>query len=227
MQKRSSRLESIAFVLIALTSSVTAGAVVYRTFLAGPPARAARAEQPTFLEGWETVLPDGIRTGAPSAPIQVVVFTDLECPFCERFHGIARDVRNVRSDVAITWLHYPLERHRFARPAAHAAECAHDQGRFDGFIEAVYTQQDSLGLMSWSDFAAVAEVPDMARFEGCLTSGETPERIELGLSAGRRIGVHATPTILINGWRVSPPRSVEEFDRQIEEAVRRSASSAP
>lgn len=220
-QKKSNRIETIAFVLIAITSTVTAAAVAYRTFAPPGPPRASATDEPTFVSEWEDLVEHGVRVGDPSAAVQIVTFTDLECPFCRRFHAVAKEVAETRGDVALTWLHFPLGRHRFARPAAHAAECAWDEGRFAEFLDVVYERQDSLGLTSWLEFAALAGVTDTTRFAGCIASDEPPPRIQLGLDAARRVGATGTPTVLINGWRVAPPYTTRALEQAIDDVVER------
>jgi protein-disulfide isomerase len=218
---KSGRIETVAFVLIAITSTITAGVVLYRTFVPSGPPRPTASNEPAYIADWEEIVGDGLHAGDPSAPVQIVTFTDLECPFCRRFHAVVTDLAEKRSDIALTWLHFPLSRHRFARPAAHAAECAADQGRFGEYLDVVYERQDSLGLTSWTEFAALAGVTDKTRFAECLESDSVPPRIQLGLDAARRVGATGTPTVLINGWRISPPYSEDDLDRAIADAIER------
>jgi protein-disulfide isomerase len=58
--------------------------------------------------------------------------TDFECPFCGSFHKTLKAVREqYPTQVALTYVHFPLPMHRFALPAARVAECADDQVRFE------------------------------------------------------------------------------------------------
>jgi protein-disulfide isomerase len=110
--------------------------------------------------------------------------------------------------------------HRFARPAARALECAGDQLRFGEFVEAVYLQQDSLGLKPWTSIARDAGVTDTARFERCVSEKERVARIEDGVAAATRLNVTATPTVIVNGWKFALPPSEQTLMLTAERLLR-------
>lgn len=162
-----------------------------------------------------------LQEGEKDGEVRLVKFTDLECPFCAAFHeGPLREVLDVHNEpISVTFVHLPLTGlHRFALPAAHAAECAHEQGRFREFLDVIYASQDSLGLRTWGAFAEDARVPDLARFELCV-EGDPPVRIAAGREWAEALGITGTPTLLINGWRLpTPPRTPGELLHAIERA---------
>jgi protein-disulfide isomerase len=45
--------------------------------------------------------------------------------------------------VSLIYIHFPLTGHRFAMPAARAAECAGNQGRFQAMYDQLFDGQDS------------------------------------------------------------------------------------
>lgn len=134
-------------------------------------------------------------------------FSDLECPFCAKFHKAILDARQRYGDsLAVVFVHYPLvEQHKLALAAARAAECAARQDHFEEFITKVYEKQDSLGLKTWSSFASEAGLRDTAAINKCATASDRIARIEDGREVGRKIGVAGTPTVIINGWRYAIP----------------------
>jgi protein-disulfide isomerase len=98
----------------------------------------------------------------------------------------------------------------FGRRQSRATQCANRVGRFAEFTDLVYAKQDSLGLKGWNSYASEAGVRDTTAFARCLTETEPIARIDSGLSIGHRIGVHGTPTVLVNGWRfASVPTEAE------------------
>jgi protein-disulfide isomerase len=113
-------------------------------------------------------------------------------------------------------LGYPLPGHRFANIAARASDCAGNQGRFPGMHNALFTNQDSLGLKPWDVLAAEAGVRDISTFMDCLSSTSQLETVEHGIRVGDAIGITGTPTIIINGWQyASPPRNLgEEIEKR-------------
>lgn len=188
--------------------------VLHREFASNPRTSAA-ADPPAYVSNWDGLVSAGVRLGPPSAPVTVVEFFDLECPFCKTFHAIGSSMRHKYGDeVAFTLIHYPLTGHRFARPAANAAECAREQRKFQEFVGAVFAKQDSLGLKSWTSFAVDAGIRDTLAFAKCILSGSFA-LVDTGLAAAKRYGVKGTPTVLVNGWRYSLPPEEAQLDSAI------------
>jgi protein-disulfide isomerase len=211
----------------ALTAAALAIAVVAvrREFFSGstvaPQPRILAAKGEVAREPhWQQLVDQGIRTGDADAPIHLVEFLDLECPACRGFH--LRTLREAREtygpQLAVTFVHTPLPRHRFARLAAHAAECAGQQSRFYDFVDAIFARHDSLGLKPWTSYAADAGVADVTRFAACLTTAPAA-RIDSGFALAERFGITGTPTVLVNGWRFPAPPTMPELSRVIDDLL--------
>jgi protein-disulfide isomerase len=71
----------------------------------------------------------------------------------------------------------------------------------------LFEKQDSLGLKQWDSFATEARVGDLRSFSSCAAAVDTISMIERGLSLGSVVGVHGTPTVVINGVLYSRPPS--------------------
>lgn len=153
----------------------------------------------------------------PARPVTIIEFADLECPACRHFElGTLADVRQkYGSNVRSAFVHFPLSNHRYARPAAKAAECAHEQGKFQPFIEAVYKTQDSLGTKSWMSYALEAGVGDSSRYKTCL-DGPGFARIDSGYSVAERLELPGTPTVMVNGWRFDGVPTVRQLSEVID-----------
>ena len=195
---------------------VTMGAIVHREFFASPTGRAQAEQNPIFLKDWRADLVKGIRMGPAEAPVQLLRFSDFECPYCGTFH---KDLKTLLgrypTQVALTFVHFPLPMHRFAEPAARVAECAGEQGRFEPMYDLLFEQQESFGLKPWGDFATEAGVPDGAAFEACIKSTEPLARVTEGKALGNQLDVRGTPTIVINGWKLGRPPSEQELDAMV------------
>jgi protein-disulfide isomerase len=77
----------------------------------------------------------------------------------------------------------------------------------------LFTKQDSLGLKSWSSFAAEAGVADTAWFGRCLGDTTVEREIDEGRDLGEQLSIIGTPTVFLNGQRYSrPPREEELLD---------------
>jgi protein-disulfide isomerase len=171
------------------------------------------------VRDWREIARTGTLIGSESATLKIVEFSELECPFCRRFHeGILKQLRARFGDrLALVYMHYPIQGHRFARPAARAAECAKAQGRFGEFIEAVYAKQDSLGLKTWQSYGEDAGVADTTELVRCASKSAPIGILDEQVAIGKKLSVLGTPTIMVNGWKypITPDDStlLSDIDR--------------
>ena len=159
------------------------------------------------VQNWEAALDAGLRLGPEDATLQVVEFADFQCPYCARFEATVRAVRAKYPDqVAFVFAHYPLAQHAFAESSARAAECAHDQDRFDEMRTLLFAKQQVFGSVPWTEMALQAGMPNIDQFSACVNATQPLERIEQSRDVAEEIGIRGTPTILVNGWLLSFPR---------------------
>lgn len=172
---------------------------------------------PTYSALVDSNTTTGHLSGSVDAVAKFVVFNDLECPFCAAFHKTLGEARaRHRGSVSVRFVHFPLNSHRFAKPAALAVECAGKVGRFDSMVDVVFKKQDSLGLASWRSLAAEANVSPLDEFERCLAAGTGQFLdIEAGVRFGRSLNAPGTPTIYVNGWKLLAPPDSSEIDDMI------------
>lgn len=138
--------------------------------------------------------------------VRLVEFTDLECPACRSFHRAVSEVSaEFPGAVGMTFVHFPLEMHRFALPAARAMECADSFGAASTFVDVVFAHQDSLGLIGWGELARRAGIADTSRIAICANSAARFDRIDRGIEVGGRLGVNATPTVYLDGTLLGAP----------------------
>lgn len=75
----------------------------------------------------EAVSGDELIRGNVNAPITIIEYSDIDCPFCQRFHGTMNDVVSQRDDVRWVYRHLPLPQlHPDASVKAEAVECVKD-----------------------------------------------------------------------------------------------------
>jgi protein-disulfide isomerase len=216
----SSRLDKAVSVTLALAALAIAGSVVVKTFFLAPIALEqgeTRAKTAMADSDWSEAIRLGLRVfGDSTASVTVVQFTDLECPACRAFDNVLHTVlAGGRQDVQVLLVHFPLTMHRFAKPAARARECAHQEGAADRFTSTVFTNQDSLGLIAWTELAHRAGIGDTELIGRCAIDPAPVRRIEESVALGQRIGVRGTPTVFINGWRFGVP-SPEELEKSLD-----------
>jgi protein-disulfide isomerase len=218
----SNSLERIATCAIVVTAIVVCSTVVRREFSERTPKGnivAFSNPAPTFVPDWKSFYAAGELIGDSTSKVTIIEFSDFECPFCKRFHNSYAEVKKKYGrKVSLLFVHAPITSHRFAMPAARAAECAREQSRFVEYVDVIFAKQDSLGLKSWMAYAADAGVADSGRFRVCNESDKQVSRIVKGLELSAKIGLQGTPTILINGWRYSRP-PLDSLDRIVARLV--------
>lgn len=142
---------------------------------------------------------DHIR-GDSSAKIALIEYSDMECPFCKRFHPTAQQVLDAyKGKVMWVYRHYPLAFHANAQKEAEAVECANELGGNDAFwkyLDAVYDRTTSNG----TGFALDKLVPlaveiglNEAKFKTCLDSGRYASHVKDDMNGGSKAGVTGTP----------------------------------
>lgn len=207
-------LEGLATASIVLAAVVVAGLAVHRHFFqSGPAAVRGSLEAPVRQESvllaeedWAGLLQAGTIDGDPDAPVLIAVFSDLQCPYCRRFHFAFEEIeRSLGADVALVVIHYPLRSHALARPAAYALECAGIQSRFREFLNLSYREQDAIGIKPFERFALEAGVPDTSAFKRCLAEDGVEEPVRRGRAWAEKLELTGTPTVVINGWLLPRP----------------------
>jgi protein-disulfide isomerase len=206
---------------LVICAVVTTALVIHRELFAPSSASArATAEKPVFIKGWKSELGQGRRLGLETAPVQLIEFMDFECPFCSSFHHTLKQLRErYATKVAVTYMHFPLPGHRFAVPAARAAECAGEQGRSEPMYDRLFEGQSLFGLKPWSDYATEAGVTNLMAFDACVKNTAVIQRIEAGIHLGTKHDIKETPTLIFNGWRLARPPTIEELDKMVKEVL--------
>ncbi|MBN1585147.1 thioredoxin domain-containing protein [Candidatus Uhrbacteria bacterium] len=136
--------------------------------------------------------------GSDSAKVDLIVYSDIECPYCGRFHDTLRQVQDQYEDrVRIVFRHFPLSFHPNAMSAALASECAGDQGRFWEFLDAVFAVQgDGLGNDLYESTAGKLGL-NLVRFRECVADADFTEKVNADRAGGTSAGISGTPGSVI------------------------------
>jgi protein-disulfide isomerase len=154
------------------------------------------------------------RLGPEGAPLEVVVFSDFQCPFCRRAAVELKRIHTARPGrVKIYFKHFPLEYHAQAANAARAAEAARLQGRFWEMHDLLFEYSRELHDGIYEAMAAEIGL-DVARFGEDMGSFEVANRIAADIDEGDAIGVDGVPHFLLNRipFRGSYADLVEELE---------------
>jgi protein-disulfide isomerase len=145
----------------------------------------------------------GLVLGKPDAPLTMVEFTDLQCPFCRQFHVTAYE--QIKKDYIDTGkLRYisrdfPLDTiHPYAQSAARASRCAADQGKFWEMRHTILVNNAALSNDVFNTFAQDLKL-DVATFKACEATAATKFQADFqkDLSDATSVGVSGTPTFVI------------------------------
>ena len=148
---------------------------------------------PDAREGIEFNPRGGPEHGPADAPLQIVVFSDFQCPACAKVHRwLARLPDRFGVEARVAFRHYPLG--PGAVKAARAAAAAHAQGRFRAFADALFKKR---GRVEDLDQVARAADLDLDRFRRDLAGAKAA--VDADVAEAEGLGVSRTPTLFING----------------------------
>ena len=189
------RMTDVTSLGAGLAAVVVAGVVLFRTTGADL--------SPQEVSGWQRYANGGHRLGPETAAVTIIEFGDYQCPYCRESEAHLKAIRRKHgNDVSLVYRHFPLPGHGAAYPAARAAECAGQQGRFWEFHELLYSTDgwiedtSEAGLVGLAEQARVVSVEEFAR---CLAGREIDQLVNADVATGRGLGIRGTPTFFVNG----------------------------
>lgn len=168
-----------------------------------------------------TVLPNDPVTGGASARVEIIEFSDFQCPYCQRVAPVLKQLVAKYGDrVKLVWKDFPLPNHPDARPAAEAALCANDQGKFWAYHDKLFDNQSEMTAANLKEWASQLGM-NAATFNACFDRGTYRQLVEQDQEEGTRWGVSSTPTVYINGRAVVGAMPVEAYETIIQEELAR------
>jgi predicted DsbA family dithiol-disulfide isomerase len=140
--------------------------------------------------------------GKKDAPVTLVVFSDFQCPFCNKVKPLLDKALEDNPDkLKIVFKHLPLQMHKQARPAALAAIAAQEQGKFWEMHDALFAGSRKLDKESIEKAAADIGL-DMEKFKKDWNSPAVEAKLKKDMMDAGKAGVGGTPTLYINGRQV-------------------------
>jgi len=174
------------------------------------------------IERYYVPLTDAPTRGPDDAAVTVVMFSDFECPFCERGHDILLQLqRRYPDQVRIAYKAFPLDMHPHALLAAMAARSAQAQGKFWDFHDRLFSR-GGLDFDTILRHASAAQL-DLEALRDDLKALEYGPEVGRDLRLGKRLGVHSTPTFFINGRMLTGAQPMEAFEEVVDDELRRVA----
>jgi len=151
----------------------------------------------------------GYSLGRPDAPLTMVEFTDLQCPFCREYATTTFDElkKNWIDTGKLRYISrdFPLDFHPYAMQAARAARCAGEQGKFWEMRMTLMRNANLLSPDYVTRTAADLKLNGKA-FADCVASTKYDADIRSDMAEGAKIGMDGTPTFVLGK---TAPDSVE------------------
>ncbi len=148
--------------------------------------------------------------GPATAPVSLVVYGDFQCPYCKAEAEIVRkNVAQTYSDkVRVVFKDFPLEQiHPWARAGSVAGRCVYKQDakKFWDFHDWIYANQSDVAVENLTEKVtqwAAANGLGATEFGTCLSTKATDAEVLANLQEGRSLGINATPTSFLNGFKL-------------------------
>jgi protein-disulfide isomerase len=184
------------------------------------------------------------RGGPANAPVLVVGFDDLECPYCARMHEEIFPALTARykDQIHIVYLDFPLppDMHPWAMRAAVDVNClaAQSPTGYWNLVDFVHAHAGELGGEEKSLAKANVMLDSLTRDEGkrqkvnadllnaCIAK-QDDTAIKASVKIGEDLGVDATPTLFVNGEKLAQAVPIEDVYRMIDDALTASGHTPP
>jgi protein-disulfide isomerase len=207
---------------------VIVASAVQATMTAQPTTAAAAAEQqaagnmpaepPQNVKRYDVPIDDDYVFGPADAPITIIEFSDFQCPYCRQwytevlqplFEMYPGKIRFVYRDFPLTNIHPE------AVPAAIAANCAGEQGKYYEYHNSLFGGAYGLGGDAYQKYAADLAL-DSEQFSACVKSEKYRDEIFADLEWASNLGVQSTPTFFLNGIPLVGAQPLETFKTVID-----------
>lgn len=163
--------------------------------------------------------------GDKDAWVTVVEISDFQCPFCKRVGPTLKQVEEkYGKDVRFAFKHNALPFHKRAKPAAMAAECAGEQGKFWDMHDALFEGQRQLEDADLEGYAKKVGV-DVGKWKTCVSDNKFSKRIDAHQRQATQLGARGTPAFFINGRFLSGAQPFPQFEKIIDEELAKAKKS--
>ncbi|NCN99486.1 disulfide bond formation protein DsbA [Candidatus Pacearchaeota archaeon CG_4_10_14_0_2_um_filter_35_33] len=209
-------------------------------FTGGNGTTGQAAQQPTQLPSQpsqvEASADDDAFLGDENAPVEIIEFSDYQCPFCRKFW--TETLPLIKSEyidtgkVKFVYRDFPLTSiHPAAQPAAEAAECVREKGGDEAYFkmhDKIFQEGNILdggdpikGPVQGTAQFGTTELKKWAKDIGydissCLDSGKFKSEVQKDLADATSAGGQGTPYFIINGKPLSGAQPFSAFKQIID-----------
>jgi protein-disulfide isomerase/uncharacterized membrane protein len=197
-------VSGVVIALLAWFAQAPAGRTVNRNDVSKRISNAANVEWFNDLTVTDSLTPV---LGGAKAPVTIVYFTDLQCPYCkQQTQALKELVRRRGREVRVIYRHFPLDAscnsqmkgrgaHQFACTLARVAIAAQRRGVFASWSEEMWKEQEKLTAERIRELSLKYGLDDRSLAGDSQVNNHLLKDIELGA----RANVPSTPTTVING----------------------------
>jgi protein-disulfide isomerase len=182
------------------------------------------------------------RGGPADAPVLIVGFDDLECPYCAKMHAelFPALMDRYKNQIHIVYRDFPLDQHPWAMRAAIDTNCVGAQSPIGywNLVDYIHAHAGELGGEEKSLAKANETLDTLARDEGkrqnlnadslnaCIVK-QDDSPIKASMKVGEALGVEATPALFINGEKIEGAQPLANVYRMIDNALTASGQTPP
>jgi protein-disulfide isomerase len=182
------------------------------------------------------------RGGPVNAPVLIVGFDDLECPYCAKMHNqlFPALLERYKDQVRIVYRDFPLDQHPWAMRAAIDTNClgAHSATGYWNLVDYIHRHAGELGgdekslakanenLDTFTRDEGKRQNVDMSVLNACIAK-QDDTAIKASIKVGTDLGVDSTPALFINGERLEGAVPIEYVYRMIDGALIASGQTPP
>jgi protein-disulfide isomerase len=199
-------------------------AKLYEALIAkGEPGPKPAAPAPVAAEERVKVVvaPRDPAAGPRGAKATLVVFSDFQCPFCSRLAPTLQELRKrFPRDLRVVFKQLPLPFHQHAALAAEASLAAHAQGKFWEMHDTLFQNQQALDRDALYRHAQTLGL-NPARFQRALDDHTYRAQVEADSKHAAALGIQGTPTMVINGRKLSGAQPADAVAAVIDEELQR------
>ncbi len=185
---------------------------------AQPAAAAAPAErQPSSMR--IPITSDDAVWGSRVAPVTIVEFTDLECPFCARVQPTLEQLKKTYGPEKLRLVikHFPFHEHsELAARYAEAVRLLGDDEAFFRFMALAFEGQAELGseaaLGQWAEASGVKSTAARSLAQ----SREVSAKLAADSELVQALGITGTPAFFINGAALVGAQPLSDFAALVE-----------
>lgn len=154
--------------------------------------------------------------GAPNAQVTIIQFAEYQCPYCGQADAVVEQVlKEYEGKVKVVFRDYPLGFHDRAIPAAVAANCAGEQGKYWEMHKLLMSNQRALEEADLTAHATALQL-DMGKWSACRQDPKQAAEVQKDFEDGSAVGVSGTPAFFINGIMLSGALPFDEFKTVID-----------